>query len=330
MPLAAWLALHAGISALATWLALAYARRRNLIDHPGERRSHAVATPRGGGIGIAIALLAGCALLLATGRGPTMAMASFATGLVLVAGIGWIDDHRPLSPWLRLAVQCLAGALLAWGMHGVEGRWGWALLTLGLVPVLVNVWNFMDGIDGLAASQAMLAAVACAWLAPGIAPLALALAVACAAFLPFNFPHARIFLGDAGSGTLGYALAALVAGAAPELGVPMAALLLLPLSAFLVDASLTLVSRVAAGERWWQPHVSHVYQRWVRTGRSHAFVTSVYVAFTLAAIVSGALLHNAGPWPATVGVMLWLACAVPVWAGLRRRMVPGKVGQEDA
>ena len=123
---------------------------------------------------------------------------------------------------------------------------------------------------------------------------------------------------------------ALVAGAAPELGVPMAALLLLPLSAFLVDASLTLMSRVAAGERWWQPHVSHVYQRWVRTGRSHAFVTSVYVAFTLAAIVSGALLHNAGPWPATVGVMLWLACAVPVWAGLRRRMVPGKVGQEDA
>ena len=157
MVLAVWLMLHAGVSALATWLALVYARRRNLVDLPGARRSHAVATPRGGGIGITCALLVGCAVLLLSNPGQSpAALACFALGLLLVAGIGWIDDHRPLSPWLRLVVQCLAGALLAWGLHGVEGRWAWALLTAALVPVLVNVWNFMDGIDGLAASQGLL------------------------------------------------------------------------------------------------------------------------------------------------------------------------------
>ena len=124
MALAAWLALHAGVSALATWLALAYARHRKLVDLPGERRSHAVATPRGGGIGIACALLAGCtALLLGAGGESCAALACFAIGLVLVAGIGWIDDHRPLSPWLRLAVQCLAGAVLAWGEPGDSPLW---------------------------------------------------------------------------------------------------------------------------------------------------------------------------------------------------------------
>ena len=330
MALAAWLALHAGVSALATWLALAYARHRKLVDLPGERRSHAVATPRGGGIGIACALLAGCtALLLGAGGESCAALACFAIGLVLVAGIGWIDDHRPLSPWLRLAVQCLAGAVLAWGLHGIDGHWGWALLTAALVPVLVNVWNFMDGIDGLASSQALLAALACAWLAPALAPLALALAVAVAAFLPFNFPRARIFLGDVGSGTLGYALAALLARAAPELGVPAALVLLLPVSAFLVDASLTLLRRVAAGERWWQPHVSHLYQRWVRSGRSHRFVTGVYATFSLAAVILAAFLHDAVPWIAP-GVAAWLAGSVLVWICLRRCLAPGKAREEDA
>ena len=330
MSLAAWLALHAGVSALATWLALVYARRRKLFDAPGERRSHAVATPRGGGIGITVALLAGSLLLGGAGALPVVVVGCFALGLVLVAGIGWIDDHRPLSPGLRLLVQCLAGLLLAWGLHAHDGRWGWALLAFALVPVLVNVWNFMDGINGLASSQALLAALAIAWLVPAVALPALALAGACAAFLPFNFPRARIFLGDVGSGTLGYALAALVAAAAPELGLPRAALLLLPLSAFLVDASLTLGWRILAGERWWQPHVSHVYQRWVRTGRSHAFVTGVYAMFSIGAVILAAFLYQAAPWSTGGGVALWFLVAITIWLGMRRRLVPRKVNPSSA
>ncbi len=106
MRLAAWLALHAGLSMLMTWLALVYARHRNLVDLPGVRRSHAVPTPRGGGIGIAFALLAGCVVLVAVTAVPVTKTACFAGGLLLVAGVGWIDDHRPLSPLLRLTVQC--------------------------------------------------------------------------------------------------------------------------------------------------------------------------------------------------------------------------------
>ncbi|WP_024867964.1 MraY family glycosyltransferase [Pseudoxanthomonas suwonensis] len=327
--LAAWLGLHALVAALATWAALAYARRRQLFDQPGERRSHSVPTPRGGGIGITCALLAGCVLLAITGK-PLAPVAGYAVGLVLVAGIGWVDDHRPLSPWLRLAVQCLAGLALGWGMLAGGTPWGWALLGAALVPVLVNVWNFMDGIDGLAASQAMLAAAAFAWLAPGTAWASLGLAVACAAFLPFNFPKARIFLGDVGSGTLGYALAALAAAAAPRLGGEGALLLLLPLSAFLVDASMTLASRGLRGERWWEPHVTHLYQRWVQSGRSHVFVTMLYASFSIVAIILAAFLDNAASSLRGEGVALWVAVAAVGWAVLRRSLAPGIPSREDA
>jgi UDP-N-acetylmuramyl pentapeptide phosphotransferase/UDP-N-acetylglucosamine-1-phosphate transferase len=330
MGLTAWLALHAGVSVVMTWLALVYARRRNKVDLPGERRSHAIPTPRGGGIGVAVALLAGCLAGLATEAGPVPGMASFAGGLLLVAGVGWIDDHRPLSPWLRLGAQCLAGGLLAWGLHGAEGRWEWALLTAALVPVLVNVWNFMDGIDGLAATQAMLAAAAFAWLAPGTGWMALAFGVSVAGFLPFNFPRARIFLGDVGSGTLGYALAALATTAAPERGWGTAAVLLLPLSAFLVDASLTLAKRILAGEQWWQPHTSHLYQTWVKAGRSHAFVTFVYAAFCVAAIIVAFSIGQASPPVALGGTVLWLAGAVFGWLRIHRSLSSGKRTEEVA
>ncbi|WP_037060151.1 MraY family glycosyltransferase [Pseudoxanthomonas suwonensis] len=327
--LAPWLGLHALVAALATWAALAYARRRQLFDQPGERRSHSVPTPRGGGIGITCALLAGCVLLATTGK-PLAPLAGYAVGLVLVAGIGWVDDHRPLSPWLRLVVQCLAGLTLGWGMLAGGTHWGWALLGAALVPVLVNVWNFMDGIDGLAASQAMLAAAAFAWLAPGTSAAGLALAVATAAFLPFNFPRARIFLGDVGSGTLGYALAALAAAAGPQLGGEGALLLLLPLSAFLVDASMTLASRALRGERWWEPHVTHLYQRWVQSGRSHMFVTMLYASFSIVAIILAAFLDNAASSLRGEGVALWVAVAAVGWAVLRRSLAPGNPSREDA
>lgn len=323
MGMAGWLALLGGVSAAATSLALAYARRRNLVDQPGERRSHSVPTPRGGGIGIACALLAGSFIAWCVGMVPAVPVFCFTGGLILVAGIGWVDDHRSLSPLLRLVVQCLAGLVLAWGLYGVDGRWGWALLTAALVPVLVNVWNFMDGIDGLASTQAILVALAFAWLAPATAYPAWALAVAAAGFLPFNFPRARIFLGDVGSGTLGYALAALAGLGAAELPLPYALVLLLPLSAFLVDASLTLSARMLAGERWWQPHTTHLYQRWVKVGRSHAFVTSIYAAFSLLAIMLACFLRGATPWLAGGGVALWLICALFGWLHLRRRLIPG-------
>ena len=88
--------------------------------------------------------------------------------------------------------------------------------------------------------------------------------------------------------------------------------------------------RILAGERWWQPHVSHVYQRWVRTGRSHAFVTGVYAMFSIGAVILAAFLYQAAPWSTGGGVALWFLVAITIWLGMRRRLVPRKVNPSSA
>jgi len=154
-----------GLSAAGAAWAIAYARRRGMVDEPGERRSHATATPRGGGIGIAIAAL--LALGLSGWWRDAPSWGSIAAGLLLVAGVGWWDDHRPLPIMLRLGAHVGAGLALAWGLH-LQGAGLPAVgAALILVPVLVNAWNFMDGIDGLAASQALLCASGLACLLAG-------------------------------------------------------------------------------------------------------------------------------------------------------------------
>jgi UDP-N-acetylmuramyl pentapeptide phosphotransferase/UDP-N-acetylglucosamine-1-phosphate transferase len=185
--------------------------------------------------------------------------------------------------------------------------------------VLVNVWNFMDGIDGLAASQAILVAAGWAWLAwPGPpAWLLLALAAAGLGFLPFNLPRARIFLGDVGSGALGYLLAVgllwLPAGA---LAWPWLAWL--PLSAFLVDAALTLASRILRGEQWWAPHLQHAYQRWTIRIDRHATVTFAYALWTACAVATMVLARDTGTGTNAFVLGTGFAMAVAAWAWIRR------------
>lgn len=287
MVVAAWVSGSLVLGYAATALARRYALHRQLIDEPGERRSHTAATPRGGGISIVLVLLLAMAILAMTVPGEGAALGLAAAGLALVAGIGWIDDHRPLSPALRLAVHVVAGLLLACavGLHG--GDRIDMLVAFVAVTVLTNVWNFMDGIDGIAASQAMLCGLAYALFVQDgpVWWLGLALAAAAAGFLPFNARRARIFLGDVGSGALGYALAALmaVAGIGGTPGERL--LLLLPLLPFLLDASLTLSARILRGEVWWRPHVQHAYQAWARR-RGHGPVTMAYACATAIAIIA--------------------------------------------
>jgi UDP-N-acetylmuramyl pentapeptide phosphotransferase/UDP-N-acetylglucosamine-1-phosphate transferase len=274
-----WLLLLAAAAAVGTWLARRYALRGNLMDQPGERRSHSVATPRGGGIAIVAVLVAAGLYLALIPEAMDVLWLGFVPGLLIVAGIGWWDDHRPLSPWLRLAVQAVAALSLAAAAGWQSGQWLPAVAAFGMTMVLVNVWNFMDGINGLAASQAALAALAYAGLLVGAWHwLALALLAACVGFLPFNFPRAWIFLGDVGSGALGYALAGLATAAFLALPSASVPLLLLPLCAFLVDAGFTLLGRMLRGEQWWTPHVSHLYQIGARR-LGHAAVTVIYMVF---------------------------------------------------
>ena len=277
MSILAALCLGAFFVALAlTALARRYALWRQLVDAPGERRSHVVATPRGGGIAIVAVVLPAMVWLGTDGVTQPVFLLG-ALGLLLVAGIGWVDDHRPLSPWSRLLVHLLSAMLLAAGVLWAEQPAWWAAVVFLLALGLVNVWNFMDGIDGIAASQAALVAGALALLGlmGGGVALACMFVAACLGFLP--------------------------------------------LSAFLIDAALTLLSRIIRGERWWTPHVQHMYQRWVQAGHAHAVVTGGYAAWTLLSILVAIWMAGA-PQPVIIGAFAtWYLLGVTIWLTFRAR-----------
>ena len=315
----AWLLLHFAVAVAGTWLAIRYAVWRNLLDQPGERRSHAMATPRGGGIAIVMAVLLGMVWLAARQPEHAWLLASCGVGLALVAGIGWIDDHVALPAWPRLLVHALAASLVAWAVHRTTAIMLDAIVAFALVMVMVNMWNFMDGIDGLAASQAAIAVAGLA-LVLAIGPwtwLAAGLFAAITGFLPFNFPKARIFLGDVGSGALGYLLALLLLAAftGHRSQWPY---LLLPVSVFLIDAGFTLVMRMLRRERWWEPHVQHAYQSWSRRLGSHVRVTMAYAISSLLAV---ALMLSAMHWPQPFWQWIcwaWYGVLALVWVRLHR------------
>ena len=248
-------------------------------------------------------------------------LTAFLAGLLLVAMVGLIDDHRPLSPWLRLAVHIVAAGLLALGVWLTYGQVLLVFAAFALALVLTNVWNFMDGIDGLAASQAALVAVAVAWTTAGLWQLlALALLASTMGFLPFNFPKARVFLGDVGSGALGFTLASLLMGTIAQ--TPRAwGIWMLPLSAFLLDASLTLLGRLRRGEAWWRPHTLHAYQRWARVGGSHIPVTLGYAAWTALAVLLLLALRETSPLLMTMSCVAWYMTGAGVWWMLQRKWI---------
>lgn len=315
-----WFAFFFALGAAGTAVARGYARHRNLVDHPGERRSHSTPTPRGGGVSIVAALMVAMLVLALRGTPQFALLLAMAIGLAMVAGIGMIDDHRPLSPWLRLSVHAVAAALLGLAVADSAQSPLAGLFAFALAMVLTNVWNFMDGINGIAASQAALvAALLAGWQAAGAwSALALALVAACLGFLPFNFPRARIFLGDVGSGAIGFALASLLALEIrlPDSGADL--LLLLPLSAFLVDAGLTLLRRAMRGERWWTAHAQHAYQAWARRS-GHARVTVAYAAWTLAAVALAVSLGSASLGFILKIAVAWYTTAAVAWGVLQAR-----------
>lgn len=318
---AVWCALFAALGAVGTWVARAYALRRNLLDAPGERRSHVVPTPRGAGVAIVLAMLVALAALLARLPHEVVLLGCTTVGLVLVALIGWIDDHRPLSPWSRLAVHVLAAGWLAAGFWLTGSTGATALLVFAAAVVLVNAWNFMDGIDAIAAGQAVVVVAALVLLAPQGLPVFLGLACIAATlgFLPFNLPRARAFLGDVGSGSLGY-LVAVFAGLAMR-GAPSAAwlLVLLPLAPFLVDTGLTLATRMLRGERWWEPHVTHAYQCAARRF-SHGPVAIAYAVWAALGGALAAWIAAGGPGKEGTSMLVlgWITLTTLAWYAARR------------
>ncbi|MGH7045942.1 MAG: MraY family glycosyltransferase [Stellaceae bacterium] len=278
--------------------------RRGVLDHPNERSSHVVATPRGGGIApVGTILLAWLALGLSGEAPPAIAAVLCAT--LLLAVVCWLDDLRDLSPLTRLAAQAAAVAVGLWVFphHGLLPRVGTvaAFVTLGLLWMWwINLFNFMDGIDGLAGSEAAMIGgglLLLATLGRGFDPAAAALAAAiCGAalgFLCWNWSPARVFLGDVGSVPLGY-LTGFLLIAAMVRGHWMAALIL-PLY-FLADATLTLGRRLLRGEKIWEAHRQHYYQQALRGGLGHAAVVKRVIAVGLLLIGCSWAAENGWGW----------------------------------
>ncbi len=304
------------VTLLAVPLARAAAHRLGLLDRPNARSSHVVVTPRAGGVALALGLLAALALTPVEAFGRRELLGWLAGGLI-VAGLGLLDDRYGLSPWPRLAGQLLAGGVVVSLTHGLPRLPLPAPLDLGLAPfghalallwvvAVVNFYNFMDGIDGLAGAQGLITA-AVLGLALGsqhllLAGLAVSLAAACAAFLVFNWPPASIFLGDAGSGLVGYTLATLPLLIPEERRSEAVALTGASLFFFLADATYCLARRIRRGRRWFEAHREHLYQRWVWTGAGHAVVTSCLAAAAL--VTSGIALLG---WQRRQAAWTWAA-----------------------
>ena len=308
-----WCGVFFALSVVGTWMALGYSRQRQLVDLPSDRRSHRVPTPRGGGIGLVVAIAAAAVALAAHFPDEAIVLWAFVAALLLVAGIGWLDDHKPLPARVRLGVHAAAALVLASGYWGVERHLGMATGAFVAALVLTNAWNFMDGIDGIAATQAALVGAALGFANGGAWQwLALALVAAACGFLPFNLPRARIFLGDVGSGALGLTVAALVVAAGR--GDPASwLLLLLPLSAFLVDTGLTLLRRIVRRERWWAAHVQHAYQRLAARTGGHLRVTAGYAAWTIASILLMVVVRKTSAGFLSSVVFGWYIVAAALW-----------------
>lgn len=242
------------------------------LDRPNARSLHGTPVPRGGGVGILAGLLAAQGMVAALVPAWLAPWGLLAPALFL-AGVSFLDDRRSVGLTWRLLAQVLAAAvLLAFGLdHPPTGVAWWGLLVL--VVWATNLYNFMDGLDGLAGGMTgfgFLALASMAWLAgdPGLAAFCLALVAAAVGFLVYNFPPARLFMGDVGAVPLGF-LAAGVSLVGWQRGLWSPCFPLVVFSPFVVDATVTLARRLVTGQIVWQAHKSHYYQRLNQLGWGH-------------------------------------------------------------
>ena len=300
--------------------AIALARHCGALAVPGPRSSHAAPTPVGGGLALVAGWLVAVGALALYGHAPAGLLAGVLPGVLALSLVGWLDDWKGLRARLRLAVQLAVSlwllGLLAIAGEGVPLPWWW--IALPALVWLTNLTNFMDGSNGLAAAQGVFAGLAAAVImhahgAPQLAAASAALGGACLGFLPWNFPRARVFMGDAGSTALGFGIGALLLLGVQQEALPLPAALLL-MSVFIVDATLTLLRRIRRGERWYTAHKQHVYQRLIGEGWPHGRVLLLYQAVNGVLIVPMLALGIRYPelaWPLTgvVGLLLsgsWL------------------------
>ncbi|MBM4331187.1 MAG: glycosyltransferase family 4 protein [Deltaproteobacteria bacterium] len=290
-------------------------KRIEVIDQPNRRSSHDRPTVKGGGIAIlGVVLLLGGWIAC---RSQSSVLAVLLVGASILAVISMQDDIRGLPVIVRFVFHFIAAIMailvldvLGWtlAMSPVYGKVVLTIFIIGLsilwIAGYTNAFNFMDGIDGIAAGQAALTGLGTAlvggvatgkWEHPAVL-FSLVLAGAALGFLPHNFPKARMFMGDVGSAPLGFLLAALVLWLASEFGLWILIPLTLLHTNFILDTGITLIRRIYRGERFYEAHREHFYQRLVRSGKSHVFVTSFEAALSALVILLMVSYAYVGKW----------------------------------
>ncbi|HEY1504730.1 MAG TPA: glycosyltransferase family 4 protein [Stellaceae bacterium] len=306
-----WVVVPLAVLGASVWLsgiARNWLRRRAILDHPGERTSHENATPRGGGIALVPVVLFAWMMLTLAGLAPgaTFGITALAAALALVS---WYDDLDELAFGWRLAAHLLAAAL------GTTYLLGPAPVFQGLLPPLadrivvvllwtwfINLYNFMDGIDGITCVETITIGVGIVLVAhlagddAHVTAAALALVAGALGFLRWNWPRAGIFLGDVGSVPLGFMTGwPLLLLATQGHWAPALILALY----YLADATVTLLRRLLRGERIWQAHRSHFYQRALAADNDHGAVLKLIIGGD-AALLLLAIVAIRFPWPALI------------------------------
>ena len=299
-----------------------------VVDVPNERSSHARPVPRGAGLVLVVSLpLAGLAYFLAGDiRAPQLTIVAVAA--LLVGGIGFYDDRRGAGVRLRLLVHCVAAALVVaavWadepGATGIAFEWTQLFWVAALVWGL-NLYNFMDGIDGIALQQAIFLSAGGVLLLSGTGsmwqPVLLTILIGSSVLLIWNWSPARVFLGDAGSGFLGFLLAAIAVHCVAQGHTSLVAWMIL-WGVFFVDSAVTLIRRMLRGERWYEAHRCHAYQRLASRLGSHAITTLLLAAVNVFWLLPWAYLAQIRYLPATVcavvALLPLLVAALTIGAG---------------
>ena len=301
-----------------------------MLDIPNARSSHTLPTPRGGGLGIVIVVLIGVWSLYYS-RSLSMAfteITALSLGGGIVALVGWLDDLHNVPTRLRLIVQAASSIIIIIAIGYIKAVavpiiGDIRLYSIG-IPVtliwivgLINAYNFMDGIDGIAGGQAVVAGLG--WVIIGfmseqsfVALVGMLLAASSLGFLFHNWPPARIFMGDVGSAFIGFTLAVLpiLAGQRDARFMVAGVLMVWP---FIFDTSFTLARRLNNKENIFLAHRSHIYQRLVIAGYSHRFVTLVYIALAATGAIIALLWYKRAPFVNVVVIVLPILLFAGLW-----------------
>lgn len=318
------------ISSFLTWLIQCYTISHSILDIPNERSSHSTPIPRGGGLAIVLTTSTGLGLIWFLFRiWPWSNLLLYLAGGLLIAIISWIDDLHPV-PWFArfishslAAIIILAGfgfwkSIIFPGLGKLDLGWAGLPITFLWIVGLTNSYNFMDGIDGIAGSQAFVAGLGWAFLGilfelPLVAALGTLLSATSLGFLSFNWPPASIFMGDVGSAFLGYTFASLgIISSKKEPSLAIAGFLLV--WPFVFDTSFTFFRRVINKENVFAPHRSHLYQRLVISGFNHRTVTLVYIGLDILGLLLALMTLAKKTWMnVMIIIVLSLACFGLLW-----------------